>query len=240
MNKTIQHSYKKLRESIRIDSVYIINLPHREDRLKCIVDRCMSFDMKVSIVEGVVTRDKKNFQTEGQRGCYLAKIKALETFLSSPHQTSLILEDDCKFVSNFIERLYTFLKIVNRSNVPWDICFLHNHNVTEYDLLKLKKIIPFNREEFPEISMDYTVRKYKGFLLNHKQYDNHAFIVTRCGARKILKYWYKIDQYEWKSYSDMYIMLNDHIAKICPEVSLVIQDRDQFSSDNPQQNKHRM
>ena len=78
-----------------IDRVLYINLEHRTDRLKYILNECK----RVGIPSEKITRIDAIYAPDtGMLGCSLSHCKALELALSHPEWTwTLIIEDDVKF-----------------------------------------------------------------------------------------------------------------------------------------------
>ena len=78
-----------------IDHVLYINLKHRTDRLKYILNECKRVGIpseKMTRIEAIYTPDI------GMLGCSLSHCRALELALSHPEWTwTLIIEDDVKF-----------------------------------------------------------------------------------------------------------------------------------------------
>ena len=78
-----------------IDHVLYINLEHRTDRLKYILNECKRVGIpseKITRIDAIYTPDI------GMLGCSLSHCRALELALSHPEWTwTLIIEDDVKF-----------------------------------------------------------------------------------------------------------------------------------------------
>jgi hypothetical protein len=75
----------------KIDSILIINIEHRTDRL----GRCMNWLHESGVPEEKIHRvDALYTPGRGHIGCMASHIRALETFLQSGNQIGLILEDD--------------------------------------------------------------------------------------------------------------------------------------------------
>jgi hypothetical protein len=75
----------------KIDSILIINIEHRTDRL----GRCMNWLHESGVPEEKIHRvDAIYTPGRGHIGCMASHIRALETFLQSGNQIGLILEDD--------------------------------------------------------------------------------------------------------------------------------------------------
>lgn len=106
----------------KVDSILILNLEHRSDRLA----HCMDWLLHTNVPEEKIKRvDAIYTPGRGHIGCIATHIRALETFLQSGAQTALILEDDftpidrTSFWSNYT-KLFD-------SGVPFD-CVLASYN----------------------------------------------------------------------------------------------------------------
>lgn len=94
----------------RIPKIFVINLPHRTDRLASIIkelDRMGVLD-KMEIVEGVI------IQTEGfgTAGLNEARARCFELARDRGYEMIMVLEDDCKFLvdkETFHHEIKTFL-----------------------------------------------------------------------------------------------------------------------------------
>jgi GR25 family glycosyltransferase involved in LPS biosynthesis len=94
-----------------IDCIYYINLQHRNDRREDFLKemKYLGFDeSKIHRIEGVYLPEL------GQLGCGLSHIKAIETFLKSPHNVCIIFEDDFQSTVDWnygqflLKNLFTF------------------------------------------------------------------------------------------------------------------------------------
>ena len=75
----------------KVDSIFIINLEHRTDRL----GRCMNWLLDSGVPESKVTRVNALYTPgRGHIGCIISHIRAIEMFIQSGGEFGLILEDD--------------------------------------------------------------------------------------------------------------------------------------------------
>lgn len=117
----------------RIPKIFVINLPHRTDRLKSIsaeLDRMGLLD-KMEIVEGVILPARDG---TGTLGITIAHSRCLEIAKERGYEMIMILQDDCKFLVNkdtFHSEIETFLK-----TAPEDWNGLWFGSVTGNDYIK--------------------------------------------------------------------------------------------------------
>ncbi len=84
------------------DCIRILNLPHRADRRKEMMQELARFDLaddpRVSFFEAIVRPDRGCFPSAGAHGCFASHLGALRQAVECGHRV-LILEDDCTFTS---------------------------------------------------------------------------------------------------------------------------------------------
>jgi len=99
------------------EKIYVISLPHRQDRREELTQNWSPLGLSWEYVDGVIPDPSSilwsemrgleaygnpiNLRNEyviGAVGCKRAGIKALRTFLDSGHQTALICQDDCRWL----------------------------------------------------------------------------------------------------------------------------------------------
>jgi len=103
-----------------VDAIYYINLDHRTDRN----EECLAEFQKMGISsEKIVRIPAIRKEGQGDLGCSLSHIKALETFLASPHQNCIVLEDDFTFIED-ISTVDTVLTQFFTKGVEYDVCLL--------------------------------------------------------------------------------------------------------------------
>lgn len=94
----------------RIPKIFVINLPHRTDRLESIkkeLDRMGCLD-KLEVVEGVVI----DVGALGTAGVAEARARCIDLAIERGYEMIMILEDDCKFLvdkEKFYAEIETFL-----------------------------------------------------------------------------------------------------------------------------------
>jgi len=113
-----------------IDVFYYINLDYRTDRNQEILDELHRMDVpseKIVRIPGI------RMGGQGDLGCSLSHIKALEHFVESPHQHCIIFEDDFTFtqdktvVDDMVTQLFT-------KDTDYDVCQLsYNMQPSTYD-----------------------------------------------------------------------------------------------------------
>lgn len=93
----------------RFDRIIIINLPNRTDRRQEMRDDlerigCDPDDPKIAWFPGIDPRTSAGFNTAGARGCFLSHVAALNLARNAGYGRALILEDDCQFAPDFLDR----------------------------------------------------------------------------------------------------------------------------------------
>lgn len=127
------------------DAIYVINLPARADRrfeMQAQLQRIgLSLDSeKVILFEAVRPTELGGFPTIGAKGCFMSHLSVLENALRKGFKTVLILEDDCNFTKDFLDRIA--LLDTNPWCDNWHIMYggtltqrINNKNSTDFRLL---------------------------------------------------------------------------------------------------------
>lgn len=110
----------------KIDMIYYINLEHRTDRNKQILEQFEKYNI-TSFERVNAIRTPK-----GCIGCSLSHIKTLETFIKSPHETCIVLEDDFEFTMSREDCANTFNRFFHDMQDNWDIVMLSS-NTKQWD-----------------------------------------------------------------------------------------------------------
>jgi len=121
-----------------IDAILYINLAHRRDRNRHILDEIH----KIGTDDSKIHRIDAIRRTPGALGCGLSHIKALEeAWAHSEWKTVLILEDDFTFYSDSKDEIQDYIRtLINLSDVDVGLlsynhrCIQYNH--TENDIIK--------------------------------------------------------------------------------------------------------
>lgn len=123
----------------RIPKIFVINLPHRVDRLESIkneLDRMGLLD-KLEVVEGVVI----DVGALGTAGVAEARARCLDLAQERGYEMIMILEDDCKFLvdkETFHGEIETFL---NTAPADWNgMWFGSFWKLYEFDLNNWAKV----------------------------------------------------------------------------------------------------
>ena len=139
--------------------VYIISLPHRQDRLhRCIEHNAIKDYTLVEAVDGR-SLEKTQGLTAGEHGCFLSHIRALQLIARGPHERGLVLEDDA------------------RLHIPAD-------ELVNMPMPPHTDMISVGCHWFPKKPSD---PKTSLFDLDFDLYGAHAIVYTREGAQKILR-----------------------------------------------------
>jgi GR25 family glycosyltransferase involved in LPS biosynthesis len=147
----------------KLDHVYFINLAHRTDRL-----RRTQIEVREMGWTPITTRIDAIKHANGEIGCLRSHVKALRTFLASPHTTALILEDDVCFDYPVKAReLLTAFLATHPPDTDWDMLLLS---------ARVWEASPW-RPDTP-----YAIRVHKAVLCT-------AYMVTRAAAARLIEIW---------------------------------------------------
>lgn len=88
------------------DHTYVINLAERKDRRRLITREFEKIGTplpseRVSIYPAIRPNDAAGFPSIGARGCFLSQLGVMEDAHRKGYETILVLEDDCRFVTDF-------------------------------------------------------------------------------------------------------------------------------------------
>ena len=193
-----------------IDKVYIINLKHRNDRMKRMDNILKKIGGKFSEYERIEAVDGKligeeeknkllslkskrlynnpssfkDIRTLGAIGCYKSHIGVWKLALSRGEKEIIILEDDIKLKID-IDKLEEYIK--TRPN-DYDICYLDYYGLYGYDNNK-EYSSNWNKNNGDEISFF------------------SAYMISDRGMKKLLKNIYPIEQ-QIDCYTDAYAIEN--------------------------------
>lgn len=110
-----------------IDSIYFINLDHRTDRLKQFEEEMKRFGIPTEKLHRISGIYKPEI---GELGCSRSHIKALSTFLESPHKNCIIFEDDFIFNQD-INYSFFLLRHLFQRNQDFDLVMLAGNIMKE-------------------------------------------------------------------------------------------------------------
>jgi glycosyl transferase family 25 len=101
------HREKAVLQSL-FDRIYVINLPHREDRRREIAQELarvgLGWDSPiVRLFDAVRPVDRGDFPSIGARGCFLSHLGVLNEAIEHGYQSVLILEDDMDWAPGAID-----------------------------------------------------------------------------------------------------------------------------------------
>jgi hypothetical protein len=109
------------------DCVMIVNLPNRSDRRKQMRRELVRVgwdpeDPRIVWFPAVDTQTAAGYASPGARGCFLSHLAALNLARNAGHRRVLVLEDDCDFAPDFVERQAQVADWLASS--PWGIAYL--------------------------------------------------------------------------------------------------------------------
>lgn len=191
---------------------YYINLNHRDDRNKHIINQFKSYNItNYERIEGCMFNlnvENLNKKTNGRIGCTMSHIKALEKFINSDYEYCIVFEDDFIFTINKNE-YEKILTDIFELNLNWDI-ILFSSNVMHS--------IPYNHFLNKALNCQTTssyllTKNYAKKLLNN--YIEGLELLKRTQENQ-----YCIDIY-WKKLQpqDNWYVINPKIGKQMPSYS---------------------
>jgi hypothetical protein len=140
--------------SEKID-IYVINLEERKDRWEYIEKNFSNFNLiRVDAIK----------KKKGAHGCFLSHIKCIKIAKEKKLKNIIIIEDDCKPMNNFYERLIIIKKYLDE-NDTWSIYLGGTSKV--FDTNVINNFI-FNGEKIVEVDKGYMTHF---ICYNHSVYD---------------------------------------------------------------------
>jgi GR25 family glycosyltransferase involved in LPS biosynthesis len=191
---------------------YYINLNHRTDRNKHMINQFKSYNIKnYERIEGCMFNlnvENLNGKTNGRIGCTMSHIKTLETFINSEYEYCVIFEDDFLFTINK-EEYSKKLEYVFKLNINWDVILFSSNVISS---------IPYNNFLHKALNCQTTssylvTKKYAEKLL--KNYIEGLNLLKETQQSK-----YCIDMY-WKKLQpdDNWYVFKPKIGKQMPSYS---------------------
>lgn len=166
-----------------IDSIkyYYINLEHRTDRNRHIVEQFQRFG--INSYERIPA-----IQHEcGHKGCSQSHILAIKTFIESEHEYCVVLEDDFEFVIN-VDQYKELLNKLESGNIDWNVVLLSANLKHFEDYNSFLKLCVES-----QTASGYMVKKqYASTLLENYTEGFNLFCSDNSDERK-----HSLDQY-WK------------------------------------------
>lgn len=158
----------------RFDGVIYINLVHRTDRKKLLLNELRRLETKKDKIHRI---DAEYDLLNGHRGCALSHAKAMQYAMDKGWKHTLILEDDCFFTKDpkvIDAKIHYFLHSIGND---WDVFFLGG-NIKSYERTPFPGIY---RALMSLCAHAYVVHKdYLNtlktlFLYSHKQMSSDPF-----------------------------------------------------------------
>jgi hypothetical protein len=112
-----------------IDVIYYINLDHRTDRNTEFLEEMKKANVPPEKIQRISGVNKPN---QGDLGCSMSHIKALNQFIQSNYETCIIFEDDFTFYEP--EKVESRINDFVNAKVEYDVCLLAG-NVQDKDMI---------------------------------------------------------------------------------------------------------
>jgi len=221
--------------------IYYINMNNRQDRdnsMKILLKTFDQFNINYERIEAIDGRDldinelisnnvvnndymKTNYKRDfkrGEVGCVLSHIKSWKKFLESDYKYGIFFEDDIEINKEYFDIIFpNILTELPEHNFDW--CYLGMNGlgfVNDY----YKKIISKYFYETESIS-----------------YGCHAYILSREGANKILKYYDKVKIYHpldfnFRVINDYPINFNEKFNFIMVKPDFLYYKDDSYNKEN--------
>lgn len=186
-----------------VDKIFVINLPHRTDRLERFDQSSKMHNFEYEVFEAFNGKEKidDNFEYEGikvgepyirpsyfkgQIGCLLSHLKLIEHCKNLNYSNVMIFEDDCGFRGDFNNRLDFLMEVVN----------------TNWDLLYLSGSVPEFIEHFDGYSRISKILTTHSYMINSRIYD---LVIDNFKSKIFSK---EVDM----CYSDIHSMCNSYVS----------------------------
>jgi GR25 family glycosyltransferase involved in LPS biosynthesis len=159
----------------RIPKIFVINLPHRTDRLESIkkeLDR-MGLLHKMEIVEGVII----NVGPRGNAGLCEARARCFELAQQRGYEMIMVLEDDCKFLidkDTFNNQIETFL---NTAPPDWNGLWFGSFFSITYEQLE-NNLNWATTDSFGQDTATLTHSRFYSKLIDMYRYCRDKYIET--------------------------------------------------------------
>ena len=199
LNNEMQFSGKeelKVVEKKTINNIktYVINLDRRPDRFKTFSSISPINYIRYPAIDGKLLKPNKHLQRifegndynmrVGLVGCAMSHIKLLielvnnedSTDCDDNNQSLFIMEDDVKFVPDFINK---FNDVINQlKNIDWDFIYLGNSLYTNH-----------RTDDYYDKKANIILEKWSSELSIHKSMGGFfAYLINKKGARKFLDF----------------------------------------------------
>lgn len=197
-----------------VDSIYIITIPKRRERIERIAQRMKIRPTIYKAVEKarlgpaefkLVHPDYYKPRHHGRIACHLSHMGVLKDFLSTSHKTCLIFEDDIQTPSDLVKAATIFKGCMDTLPEAWDILYLGRC----HDYCRLATSVS-----------EYLIKSYP--------LCRHAYVVSRKGARKLLTYTIPM----WHNGDQMYLKLIQagRLSAYSSKEPLFFQQREELGS----------
>ena len=139
--------------SDQIDVIYYINLDRREDRNKQFVQEMTKMGVPPSKIVRIPAVDKSK-QKQGDWGCSLSHVNAIQAMVNSKYSNCAIFEDDFEFTIDNIETLNKMFDSIK--GVDYDVIMF---SCNEVDV---------RPTEYPHLKRVYNAQTASGYMVSSK------------------------------------------------------------------------
>lgn len=192
------------------DKVFLINLPHRTDRLQTATQELGNHNIPFTVVEAIKDAD-------GRLGLYKTMIELFKICIERKYKRILVFEDDIKFLYSPDEKMDNVIKEITRF---WDLLYLGCNATVEFKR-KFSENLLYNERSFSShavgysaFCMDYLLKEpihlpYDEMLCNSIQKDGLSFCVNPILVTQIPNF----SDIEKRYVSNYHIFLEDRFAE---------------------------
>ncbi len=207
--------------------IFVVNLKKDIKKQQHMQKLCQKFDLDVEFIEAVYGKDLTQKEvdevysekrareeigrelSQGEIGCALSHKKIYKKMINKKMDMALILEDDIEFDADLLK----ILNKVEYFNDDWELVLLGQHTATSRDKDTLSSI--WARKSI--------VNGYKLVHPCEKAYGTYGYMITRNGAKKLLRHLdiivKPIDLYTGsRTYSNLYTV-NPAVIRIHDDLS---------------------
>ena len=191
----------------------VINLARRRDRRIATEQELSRIGWSAKFFSAIEPKNAGNFPSIGVRGCFLSHLAVLKDAKENGSERLIILEDDIKFVPNFVKRWQ--LAVEALASEPWSIFYAgHSLNNLARGLSLLPPLTPvlcahfmmINGNAIPQLidGLETILSRPAGHALGGPMHVDGAYSTIRMQNRELRTYAYSpVLGYQRPSRSDI-------------------------------------